>query len=293
MARPTALQCIRCRARYPLSAYADDCPRCRPSGPASLTVLYDGFPLAGLRREVLVDRPATLWRYSEALPVDLGAAVSMAEGMTPLVHAARLGRELGVPQLYIKDESRNPTWSFKDRLATVAVSAARQLGVPAIASSSSGNAGAAVAAYAARAGLPCIIFTLPGASGPMLTQMQAYGAMVLTVRESSDRWTLLEAGVRRAGWFRTSPFLVPVVGSNPFGLEGYKTLACEIAEQLAWRTPDWCVFPVCYGDALWGAWKGFGELERLGWLNRLPRMVAAEVFGSLSSALASGDDSVP
>ncbi len=129
-----------------------------------------------------------------------------------------------------------------------------------IASSSTGNAGAAAAAYATRAGLPSIIFTVVGAAGPMMTQMQAYGALVVAVEDKAHRWTLLEAGVRRFGWFPTSPFFGPVVGSNPYGIEGYKSLAYEIAEQLEWRVPDWVVLPVCYGDALVGMARGFAEL---------------------------------
>jgi threonine synthase len=197
-----------------------------------------------------------------------------------------------VRALHVKDESRNPTWSFKDRLASVVVSAARRRGARVIASSSSGNAGAAVAAYAARAGLPCVVFTFEGTAGPMITQMRAYGAMVLAVRDKADRWKLLEAGVRGLGWFPTSPFFAPAVESNPRGVEGYKTLAYEVAEQLGWQAPDWCVLPVCYGDALYGMWKGFEELRGAGWIARSPRLVAAEIHGSLGRALAVGGDAL-
>jgi threonine synthase len=293
VASPVALECIRCGATYALTAWAEDCARCRGTAPSNLTVRYAAPPLAGLRRDALAGRAATLWRYAEALPVEAGRAITLGEGWTPLVPAPRLARALGVRELLIKDESRNPTWSFKDRLASVVVSAARGLGARVIASSSSGNAGAAVAAYAARAGLPCVVFTFQAAAGPMVTQMRAYGAMVLAVRDKADRWKLLEAGVREHGWFPTSPFFGPVVGSNPYGLEGYTTLAYEIAEQLGWDAPDWCVLPVCYGDALYGMWKGFEALAAAGWIARRPRMAAAEVYGSLGRALAGSDDAVP
>ncbi len=285
MARAEALACVRCGERYPLTAWAEDCARCRGEAPANLTVRYATEP-PPLSREAIASGPRTLWRWAEALPVEAADAVSLGEGSTPLVEMPRLAHELGVRRLYVKDESRNPTWSFKDRLATVAVSSARRLGARVIASSSSGNAGAAVAAYAARAGLPCVVFTFTGAAGPMVTQMRAYGAMVLAVRDKADRWKLLEAGVRRLGWFPTSPFFSPAVGSNPFGVEGYKTLAYEIAEALGWQAPDWCVLPVCYDDALYGVWKGFEELRRLGWIDRAPRLLAAEVYGSLGAAHA-------
>lgn len=293
MGRPVGLECIRCGARHALTDYAEPCPKCRPAAFANLTVRYEEEPLAGVDRRALAARPPTMWRYAEALPVEAEAAVSLGEGFTPLVPAPRLARELGIRALHIKDESRNPTWSFKDRMASAAISAARALGAGVIASSSSGNAGAAVAAYAARAGMPCVVITFQGTAGPMLTQMRAYGAMVLAVRDKGDRWPLVEAGVRRRGWFPTSPFSAPAVGSNPFGVEGYKTLAYEVVEQLGWRAPDWCVLPVCYGDALYGMWKGFDDLARWGWLPARPRMVAAEIYGSLAAALVAGGDAVP
>lgn len=234
-----------------------------------------------------------MWRWDATLPVPRAAAVTMGEGGTPLSPLPRAAAALGMRAVWAKDESRNPTWSFKDRLASAAISSAKALGAKVIASSSSGNAGAAAAAYAARAGLPCIVFTFQGTAGPMLTQMRAYGAMLLAVKEKSHRWTLLEQGVRQLGWFPTSPFFGPAVGSNPLGVEGYKTLAYEIAEDLDWQVPDWCVLPVCYGDALIGMWKGFNEMRQWGWIDRLPRMVAAETYGSLGKALDSGADSPP
>jgi len=291
VATPVALACIRCGARYPLADYTHDCRACRATAPSNLTVVYDRplAPLAGLADVAVAP---TLWRYADALPVDVTDAVSLGEGMTSLLSLPATARELHVGELFVKDESRNPTWSFKDRLATVAVSVARRLGARLIASSSSGNAGAAVAAYAARAGLPCLVFTFQGAAGPMVTQMRSYGAMVLAVKDKTDRWTLLEAGVRDHGWFPTSAFFAPAVGSNPFGLEGYKTLAYEIVEQLGRRSPDWCVLPVCYGDALFGMWKGFEELRASGAIATAPRLVAAEIYGSLSATLAAGRDDV-
>jgi threonine synthase len=291
VARPVALACIRCGARHPLEAFSRDCDRCRATAPSNLTVVYAEAPT--LTPAAVTAGPPTLWRYDEALPLPRAAAVSLGEGSTPLLPAPRVGAGLGLADLYIKDESRNPTWSFKDRLATVAVSWARQVGARVIATSSSGNAGAAAAAYAARAGLPCVVLTFAGAAGPMVAQMRAYGAFVLAVKDKADRWPLLAAGVRRRGWFPTSPFLAPAVGSNPLGLEGYKTLAFEIAEQLGWRAPDWCALPVCYGDALFGVWKGFDELARQGLVRGRPRLIAAEIHGSLGRALAEGRDDVP
>lgn len=287
---PSALACVRCGARYAVDRFADDCAVCRAArAPANLTVVYESVPGAGFERDRPLRRPASMWRWDGFLSAPADQAVSLGEGNTPLLSAPAL--DLG--DVWIKDESRNPTWSFKDRLASSALTMARRFGAKVIASSSSGNAGASAAAYAAKAGLPCIVFTFVGASAALVAQMRAYGAMVVTVEDKADRWRLQSAGVRELGWYPTSPFFGPVVGSNPYGMEGYKTIAYEIAEAFDWQVPDWCVLPVCYGDALFGMWKGFEELKALGWIDRTPRLVAAEVSGSIAAAMASGEAMPP
>ena len=234
-----------------------------------------------------------MWRYGDVLPVAQDHAVSLGEGDTPLHRLTRVGDKLGLNNLFGKDESRSPTWSFKDRLACIAVSTAKQLGASTIVSSSTGNAGAAAAAYASKAGIPCVIFTVHGTAGPMITQMRAYGAKVVAVRNKPERWRLMAHAVKEYGWFPTSPFFGPVVGSNPYGIEGYKTLAYEIVEQLGWRVPDWCILPVCYGDALVGMWRGFSEMLSAGWIDHMPRLAAAEVYGSLHAAMSNNLDAPP
>ncbi len=292
MAAVVGLRCLRCAARYGAHDYARDCPQCHPSAPSNLVVDYDGA-LTTPRPKPDALSGGGLWRYGDLLPVTRAQAVSLGEGGSPLHSLSSIGRSVGIEALFGKDETRNPTWSFKDRLACIAVSVGKKMGAPAIVSSSTGNAGAAVAAYAAKAGLPCIIFTAKGAVGPLVTQMRVYGATVIAVANKADRWPLMQHAVREFGWFPTSPFFGPVVGSNPYGIEGYKTLAYEIAEQLNWQAPDCCVLPVCYGDALIGMWRGFREMLALGWIDRLPRMMAAEIYGSLGAALASGEDALP
>jgi threonine synthase len=290
MAAVAGLECLRCGSRYDAGQYASDCPKCHATAPSNLVVVYE---------HALHERPkpaaatgAGLWRYGDLLPVSEAEAVSLGEGGTPLHALHRIGRATGV-QLWGKDESRNPTWSFKDRLACIAVTVAKKLGAKGIVSSSTGNAGAAAAAYAAKAGLPCVIFTTRGAVGPLVTQMRAYGATVVAVENKADRWVLMQHAVSRFGWFPTSPFFGPVVGSNPYGIEGYKTLAYEIVEQMGWQVPDYCVLPVCYGDALIGMWRGFADMQALGWIQRKPRMMAAEMYGSLGAALRDGVDALP
>jgi threonine synthase len=292
MATVLGLQCVRCGARYPADHFAEDCPACRPVARSNLMVVYDET-LRTVRAKPAADAERGMWRYGDLLPVDRADGVSLGEGGSPLHRLDRAGGDIGVANLFGKDETRNPTWSFKDRLACMAVSSARKMGAKVIVSSSSGNAGAAAAAYAAKAGLRCVIFTFKGTTGPMLTQMRAYGATVIACENKADRWTLMEHAVRHYGWFPTSPFFGPVVGSNPYGIEGYKTLAYEIAEQMDWNVPDWCVVPVCYGDALLGMWRGFEDMMAFGWTGRMPRMVAAEVYGSIGAALADGSDTPP
>jgi threonine synthase len=289
--RLSGFSCLRCGALYPADFRIDSkgCPACFEIAPANLRPIYGDVgpivssPLA-LKR--------SLWRYAEVLPCTAGEAISLGEGETPLLAASTLGQSLGVPNLFIKDEGRNPTWSHKDRFSTVAVSVARSHGARVIATASSGNAGASLAAYASRAGLECVVATFAGTAGPMLSQIRKYGATVLPLVNKMDRWALLAEAASRFGWFVVSPYHTPVVGSHPIGIEGYKTLAYEIVEQSNGAVPDWCVMPVCYGDALSGLWMGFKELLSAGQTDRLPRLVAAEVHGSLSDTLARGVDRV-
>jgi len=281
--------CIRCGASYPTTFDIDSsgCPACHGTAPANLKPIYAS---PADPRSIPASAPRSLWRYAHMLPCALKDAVSLGEGQTPLIEATRIGRTLGVPNLFIKDEGRNPTWSHKDRFSTVAVSVARAQGAQVVATASSGNAGASLAAYAARAGMRCVVTTFPGSTGAMLAQIRKYGATVLPLVNRMDRWTLLAEAATRHGWFIASPFRAPVVGSHPLGIEGYKTIAYELVEQSDGVAPDWCVLPVCYGDALSGVWAGFQELFAQGMISSLPRMVAAEVHGSLTRALATGSD---
>ncbi len=235
-------------------------------------------------------QPSGLWRYQSFLPIGEGNVITLGEGGTPLCRADRLADMLGLQSIHIKDESRNPTWSYKDRLSTVAISYARQIDARVVATSSSGNAGASLAAYAAKAGLACIVLTFEGAAGPLLDQIRKYGAMVLPLRDQQDRWPLLERGVRELGWYATSPFVAPVVGSHPVGIEGYKTIAYEIFEQLGNTVPDWLALPVAYGDAMAGIWRGFKDLKDARLTRKLPKLAAIEVYGSLEQTLATDED---
>jgi threonine synthase len=288
-ARVVGLECLRCRAVFDDARGFAGCPRCRESGVAvNLTVRLDLSALAGVRPESLPSTPRGLWRYHAVLPVAAEHAVTLGEGATPLVRLERLGKRLGLPRLFAKDESRNPTWSYKDRLCAVAVSHAVATGARVITISSTGNHGASTAAYAARAGLSCVIFTLASVPETMKTLMQAYGAAVVACPTSESRWQLMREGIERLGWYPTSGFVIPPIGSNPYGIEGYKTIAWEIAEDLGWTAPDVVVVPSAYSDGLYGIWKGWAELQTLGLVKDVPRMIAAEPLGPLAAALERG-----
>ena len=285
----TGFRCIRCGTRYPIAQDLFGCPACETQVPANLELEYGAGVLDGaLLKKVWADRKPGLWRYRELLPVAAAGAVSLGEGGTPLIACARLGEAVGLPGLMAKNESQNPTWSFKDRLASVAVSWARDHGRPGIAISSSGNAGAAAAAYAARAGMPCIVFTTRAFPGGMQRFMRSYGAMVVAAPTGPGRWVLNRAVAREWGWLPMSNTADPPVGSHPSGIEGCKTIAYEIAQDLGWRAPDAVVIPVAYGDSIAGIHRGFKELLAAGVIDRLPRLIAAETYPSLSGALEQG-----
>jgi threonine synthase len=222
-------------------------------------------------------RPPSLWRYHELLPVrSAGSVVSLGEGLTPLLPMERLGAALGVPRLLMKDESALPTGTFKARGAAVGVSRAAELGATGVALPSNGNAGAAWAAYAARAGLPCL--TVLPAGSPEITwaECQAAGAQAYLVDGLiGDAGRLIRAAVAdRPGYQDVSTL------KEPGRLEGKKTIGLEIAEQLGWRVPDVIICPTGGGVGLIGVAKGLRELARLGWIGpALPRLVAVQAAG--------------
>ncbi|MCP5153370.1 MAG: threonine synthase [Ectothiorhodospiraceae bacterium] len=227
-------------------------------------------------------RARSLWRYAEVLP-DPGAAgpVTLDEGLTPLVATPRLGRRLGVPGLLIKDESRNPLGSFKDRGMSVAVSMARALGARALAIPTAGNAGGSAAAYAARAGLAAHVFMPADAEHANVREVERAGAALTLVDGFLHDCARIVA--RRApteGWFDVSTF------KEPYRVEGKKTMGYELVEALG-DVPDVILYPTGGGTGLVGMWKAFEEMEALGWLGRRrPRMVCVQATGCAPLARA-------
>ncbi|MDB5309878.1 MAG: thrC 1 [Gemmataceae bacterium] len=211
----------------------------------------------------IATRPPTLWRYRELLPLPADVEpVSLGEGMTPLLKCPRLGRQLGLSNLYVKDESQLPTGSFKSRGMTAAVSLAKWLGVKRVALPTAGNAGGAAAAYAARAGMECFVF-MPHDT-PVVNQFEPYlyGAKAFRVNGLiNDCGKIVRDGADRMGWFDLSTL------KEPYRLEGKKTMGLELAEQLGWTLPDVILYPTGGGTGLIGMWKAFQELTELGWLS--------------------------
>ena len=246
---------------------------------APLLARYDLDAVAGRRmRDSLRDRPPTMWRYREALPAPDGAGpVTLGEGFTPLAHARRLGAALGMDRLYIKDESANPTNSFKARGMSAAVTVARRLGATTVSVPSAGNAANAAAAYAARAGLSAKVFMPSDVKTPFIRECELYGAGVTLVDGliTDAGRVAAEAGAPR-GCYDVSTL------KEPYRVEGKKTMAYEIAEQLGWEWPDWMIYPTGGGTGIVGMWKACEELEALGWMPataRRPRMVSVQAEG--------------
>ena len=225
----------------------------------------------------LLSRPPSLWRYRELLPLPVSAEpVTLGEGMTPLLACPRLGRALGLSRLFIKDESQLPTGSFKSRGMAAAVSMARYLGLTRLAVPTAGNAGGALAAYGARAGMEVFVF-MPEDT-PVINQIEAYlcGAKVFLVNGLiNDCGKIVREGIDKVGWFDMSTL------KEPYRLEGKKTMGLEIAEQLGWRLPDVILYPTGGGTGLIGMWKAFQELLALGWLTsaKMPRLISCQSDG--------------
>jgi len=282
----THLECGYCATTYAPDQLLNLCPACGKP----LLARYDlGKAAATLTPEALQNRAPNMWRYAEVLPVqDQRHRISLGEGWTPLFRAARLGERIGCANTYIKDESLNPTGSFKARGLSAAVSRAYELGARALAIPSAGNAAGAMSAYAAAVGLPAHVFMPADVPVPFQAECKALGAHVTLVNGLiNDCGAKVREGVAQHGWFDLSTL------KEPYRLEGKKTMGYELAEQLGWRLPDVIIYPTGGGTGLIGMWKAFDELEALGLIgpNR-PRMVSVQADGCapIVRAFQSGAD---
>ena len=245
-----------------------ECGRGNPLGPTHvceycfgpLEVVYDLDALKRrVTRESLAAGPPTMWRYRDLLPLDGDQVVDLGTGFTPLVKAENLGRELGLDNLYVKNDTVNPTYSFKDRVVSVAVSKALEFGFDTVACASTGNLAASLAAFAARAGLDCFIFIPADLERAKVVGTGVYSPHIVAVEGNYDQVNRLCAEIAdRHGWAFVN------INLRPFYAEGSKTLAFETAEQLGWTLPDHVVVPIAGGSVLSKIWKGFNELAALG-----------------------------
>jgi len=254
----THLYCSSCGKEYEAGKLVNLCICGRP-----LLVAYDLDQAARtFTREALAGRESSLWRYREVLPVENEKNVlSLGEGMTPLIKADRLAATLGLSNLYIKDEGVNPTGSFKARGMAVAISMAKELGARKLAVPSAGNAAGALAAYAAKAGLPAYIFMPNDTPKANIIECQQTGAHVTLIDGLiTDCGKIIAERKEQEGWFDVSTL------KEPYRVEGKKTMGYELAEQLNWELPDVILYPTGGGTGLIGMWKAFDEMERIGWI---------------------------
>jgi len=281
----THIECAACSTLYAAGRLYNLCEKCGKP----LLVRYDLDSVRrALPRSELRMRRGDMWRYRELLPVsDDANIVSLGEGWTPTLRARRLGEALGMPELYIKDESLNPTQSFKARGMSVAVSMAAELGVKKIVAPSAGNAGGALAAYAARAGMEAFIFMPSDTPRANVLECEQLGATVTLIEGLiTDAGAEVAKRKESEGWFDVSTL------KEPYRVEGKKTLGYELAEFFDWTLPDVIVYPTGGGTGLIGMWKAFDEMEEMGWIGgERPRMITVQSEGCapIVRAFESGD----
>jgi threonine synthase len=272
----TGLKCTSCGKHYANSEKISVCPKCQ----GLLEVEYDFETMKNefKKDDLAKSSMAGLWRYAKALPIHPESVVTLGEGFTPLVQTRKIAPEI---KLMVKLDYIAPTGSFKDRGSTIVVSKAKELKVPIVAIDSTGNAAASVSTYAAKAEIPCYVFIPAYTENEKVVQVSTTGATVIKVKGTrQDTHDVIEAAYRKFGWYYCG-FMV-----SPYAIEGTKTIAYEICEQLNWNPPDWIVFPVGTGSGIVGCYRGLQELRELGWINRLPKLVCIQAEGCAPIAAA-------
>ncbi|SDR30379.1 threonine synthase [Rhizobiales bacterium GAS113] len=281
--RLAGFACIRCEARSAFGDHPEGCPVCLGAGfPSSVAPTYAELaPFVGRA----AGRGMT--RFAGRLPYT--CFPSLGEGDTPFLELERLAARLHLDALHIKHESANPTGSHKDRMSAQFVARALDRGVSGVVAASSGNAGASLATYAALAGLACRIVTTPAINPIWRRAIEMAGAELHFEADSLSRWSHVKALVRQGGWMSATNYLDPPVGSEPCGVEGYKTLGYELAEEQAIAAADVVLVPTARGDLLFGIAKGLLEARSSGAIARIPKLIAVEPFARLTRVLAGED----
>jgi threonine synthase len=268
------LECTRCGKAHDAKDVQTVCKQCA----GVLFARYDLDQIAAhVSKELLRSRVMSMWRYRELLPVNNeGNVTTLGEGLTPVFRLERSGRKVGLLNLFMKNDGLIPTGTFKARGMASAVSKCRELGVKAVAVATAGNAGAAMTAYASRAGIDSYVFMPKDTPDPIRLECEIYGARLTLVDGLiSDAGRMVEQQCAQQGWMNLSTM------KEPYRVEGKKTMGLEIAEQSGWSLPDAIVYPTGGGTGIVGMWKAFDELEKLGWLERekKPRMVSVQSTG--------------
>jgi len=263
-----SLRCPKCGSEA-VSRTAFQCAECRSV--LEIQVKIDHLTRSDFKA-MRQNRDRSIWRWFDFFPVEKPSSiVSLGEGDTPLIHASRLGEKMGIPNLYLKNDTVLPTGSLKDRSNSVGISVAREWGVKTAAVMSTGNAAASVAAYAAAAGIESIVMVPRGTAPSKIVQARAYGATVIVVAGDFDNEVaqLYKSALKEFGWY-------DCLSSNPYRDEGKKSYAYEMADQFDGRVPDWVIQPTAGGTGIYAMWKGYKELLSLGWIERVPKLVAAQ-----------------
>ncbi len=285
----TGLVCLSCGRRIP-EGNVQTCSACGPEGIFDVHYDYD-WASRTLTRKSLSTRDRDLWLYAELLPVSPAVPKPPLHiGWTPVYAAPRLAKETGAKRVYLKDEGRNPTGSFKDRASAIAIMKAQEFGAATVACASTGNAASSLAGLAASVGLRSVIFLPDRAPVPKVTQLLVFGATVIKVRGTYEQaFDLCSAACERFGWYNRNS------GTNPFCVEGKKTAGLEIAGQFGPSVPDWVVVSVGDGCTIGGIGKGLSEMHRMGFIPRIPRLLGVQAEGArpIVNAFESGSDLVP
>jgi threonine synthase len=275
MAEIMELRCPLCDRRYAPADVQYTCPHCGEVG--TLDVLYDYDNLkAQLDRDGLRIEEQSIWRYKALLPIKTESPVPpLRVGWTPLYDAPRAAAELGLKQVWVKDDGQNPTGSLKDRASAFIIARAMEQGITTVSTASTGNAAAALAGVGASVGMKIIIFVPAAAPEAKIAQLLVYGATVLLVEDTYDvAFDLCYQLCQQEGWYCRNTAL------NPYTTEGKKTVSYEIAEQLNWNVPDVVMVSVGDGNIIAGVYKGFYDLVQLGWIERIPRLIGVQAAGS-------------
>ena len=273
------IKCVKCKTEYAQGAPCS-CPRC--GGPIEIDYDYEVISKT-ISKQKLMAREPGVWKYGELLPVQGPSKVTIGEGGTRLVKSERLAKTVGLRNLFIKNETENPTGSFKDRCSTVTISKAIEARASGVVVASSGNAAASACAYSTQAGIPCYVFVPPETSVGKLVRIDIFGGRARRVSGPVENCLAMAEQVsKKHGWVNVTTNSK----ANPYALEGTKTASYEVSEALQWESPDYFALPVGGGACFSGHWKGLRDLSKLGFIERMPHLIAVQSAGCAPFATA-------